>query len=110
MPEVPPNTTFMDQFIDGGFAPVEFDGKMVPDYWADVEEGDRIRLEWLDSRSPREQGVVIRLRIPIGPVQREKEPFVNQRNCSDRRFGCGNTRPPRVFRISVFRSTAEAAA
>ena len=65
MQEVPPNTTFMDQFIDGGFAPVEYAGKLVyPDYWADVDEGDRIRLDWLDSRSPREQGVMLRLRLP----------------------------------------------
>lgn len=61
----PLDPSLMDQFIDGGFKPVEYDGRLVyPNYWMDPEEGDVVQVEWLSAASPRAQGVVLRLRIP----------------------------------------------
>jgi|SRR5215217_3562478 len=61
----PLDPSLMDQFIDGGFEPVDYDGRMVyPQHWIDLEEGDVVQIEWLSAASQREQGVVVRLRIP----------------------------------------------
>src|SRR5690349_17449614 len=57
----PPNPPMVEQFIAAGLEPIEYAGVVVhPHHWLDLEEGDVIRLEWLGSRSPRAQGLVLR--------------------------------------------------
>jgi hypothetical protein len=61
----PLNPQLTDQFIDGGFAPVQYRGNLVyPDHWIDMDDGDSVRIEWLSSNSWRAQAVVLRLRLP----------------------------------------------
>jgi hypothetical protein len=58
-------TSMMQRFADSGFEPVDVDGDLVhPMYRVQIEQGDRVRIEWLRAGSPRVQGLSLRLRMP----------------------------------------------
>lgn len=58
-------TSMMQRFAESGFEPVEVNGDLVhPMYRVQVQQGDRVRIEWLRATSPRVQGLSLRLRTP----------------------------------------------
>ena len=57
--------SMMERFTESGFEPVEVDGEFVhPMYRLQIQQGDRIRIEWVSAASPRVQGLSLRLRLP----------------------------------------------
>jgi hypothetical protein len=53
------------QFHDAGFAPVVIgEVEVHPVYRTHIQRAESVRLTWLSSRSPRMQGVALRLRLP----------------------------------------------
>src|SRR3954468_4461256 len=61
--EGPLEPSMMDQFAEAG-GPVEYMGALVhPSYTLMLEQGDVVRIDWLETASPRLQGLVLRLRV-----------------------------------------------
>jgi hypothetical protein len=65
--------SMMERFAESGFEPVEVDGELVHAmYTTPVAVGDVVRVTWESARSPRVQGLSLRLGIP-GRTGRESE-------------------------------------